>query len=85
MTDFTAPVYYGSSLFPIVEIGVIKYEEINSPISYEFQNETYVPVIKSYITKLEVNIVDENNQPFHFDNALSPIILKFYFRLRPVI
>lgn len=84
LTDFTAPVNYGSTFLPIIGIGILKANNSNAE-SYNFYNGTYVPIIKSYISKLSITIADWTGQPLPLHEALCPIILKLNFRLKTVI
>lgn len=85
LTDFTAPVSYGSTYLPIIGMGVLKHDKSGEILSCDFSNDTYIPVIKSYISKLNISIIDCNGILFPFHSLTSLIVLKLHFRLKTVI
>lgn len=79
-TDFTAPLVYGSSFFPIIGLGIIPKSDI--PTEIVFTSDMYVPVIKSTISKISISILDSENKLFPFTDFRYPIILQINFRCR---
>lgn len=78
VTDFTAPIAYGSSFFSIVAICVLPDSKI--PIDVVFPGDMYVQVIKNFISKISISILDFEDKPFPFADCQYPIILQLNFR-----
>jgi len=80
ITDFTAPIPYGSNFLPIVGVGIVPISI--SPININFPRDVYYPVIKTYISKLSIGILNCDDKPFPCVDYSNPIILQFHFRQR---
>lgn len=80
VTDFTAPIAYGSSFQPIIGVSVVPDSVL--PVDILFPCETYAPVIKSCISKIYIRIQNLDGEPFLFSDLRCPIILQFHFRRR---
>jgi hypothetical protein len=78
-TDLIEQQYVGDSLAPLLRT-ITKTGQFNRTTEKIFIDPHYLPVNKSYITSINIDIRDPTGKPARFENLLSKVLVKLHFR-----
>jgi hypothetical protein len=77
--DLVEPQTVGDVTAPLLRT-ITKTGKFNTTNEKIFTEPHYMPVLRSYINTINVDVRDPSGQPVRFENQLSKVILKLHFR-----
>ena len=77
--DLVEPQTVGDTSAPLLRT-ICKTGEFNKTTEKVFSEPHYLPVMRSYINTINIDIRDPSGEKVRFENQLSKVILKLHFR-----
>ena len=77
--DVIEPQTVGDTYAPLLRV-IYKTGEFNRTTEKIYTNPHYLPVNKSFITSINIDVRDPSGDQSRFENLLSKVLVKLHFR-----